>query len=166
MRNHFDFPNLDSLVEAEVKNCNDCQLFTKKSTKNPLCPVYVPSKAWEYVRIDFFGPMPAGEHVLVVQDLCTKSPVAVLLKQSTDAKATTKALDEIFNNFGRPMRYRSDSGPPFNSALLSIHGQYQSHTRPFISLSPSKQSIGDVDETAWQMLENSKSQQAVERTSN
>ena len=41
---------------------------------------YVPSKAWEYVSIDFFGPLPNGEHVLVVQDLCTKYPVAVLIE--------------------------------------------------------------------------------------
>ena len=61
IRNHFDFPGLDTLVEQEVNNCNDCQLFTKKDTKNPLTPVHVPSKAWEYVSIDFSGPMPRGD---------------------------------------------------------------------------------------------------------
>ena len=121
MRNHFDFPNLDHLVETEVKNCNDCQLFTRKAVKNPLTPVYVPNSAWEYVSIDFFGPMPQGEHVLVVQDLCTKYPVAVLLSKGTHAKATINALDEIFTNFGRPTRYRSDNGPPFNSVEFTSY---------------------------------------------
>lgn len=37
--NHFHFPNLDNLVENEVKNCNDCQFFTKKTVKNPSTPV-------------------------------------------------------------------------------------------------------------------------------
>ena len=32
-----------------------------------------------------------------------------------NAKSTIKAIDKIFTNFGRPSRYRSDNGPPFNS---------------------------------------------------
>lgn len=121
IRAHFDFPHLDDLVETEVKNCADCQLFTKKTVKNPLTHVYVPTKAWEYVSVDFFGPMPGGEHVLVVQDLCTKYPVASLLKNGTSAKATIDVLDEIFTNFGRPSRYRSDNGPPFSSAAFTLY---------------------------------------------
>ena len=121
MRNHFDFPHLDNLVEKEVKNCEDCQLFTKKTIKSPLTPVFVPTKAWEYVSIDFFGPMPGGNYVLVVQDLCTKYPVAALLNNGTNAKITINVLDQIFTNFGRPSRYRSDNGPPFNSAAFTSY---------------------------------------------
>ena len=62
-----------------------------------------------------------GEHVLVVQDLCTKYPFAVLLKNGTHAKATIDVIDEIFTNFGRPTRYRSDNGPPFNSKKFTSY---------------------------------------------
>ena len=82
--------------------------------------MFVPSRAWEYVSIDFFGPTPDNEYVLVVQDLCTKYPVASLLK-NTNAKRTIDALDSIFTNFGRPMRYRSDNGPPFSSTLFESY---------------------------------------------
>ena len=115
LRGHFDFQYLDKCVENEVKTCNDCQLFTRKATKAPITPVFVPSEAWEYISIDFFGPMPGGEHVLVVQDLCTKYPVAAILKRDTIAKTTIATLDQIFINFGRPIRYRSDNGSPFDS---------------------------------------------------
>ena len=81
IRSHFSFPHLDKYVEDEIKLCNDCQLFTRKATKAPLTPVFVPSEAWEYISVDFFGPMPGGEHVLLVQDLCTKYPVAALLRK-------------------------------------------------------------------------------------
>ena len=114
VRAHYHFPHLDTLIEAEVEHCHDCQLFTRKATKEPLTPVYVPEKAWEYVSMDFFGPMPNGCHVLVIQDLCTKYPVAVLMKQGTDAKATIKQIDKIFNSYGRTFCYRSDNGPPFD----------------------------------------------------
>ena len=116
LRSHFDFQYMDAAVENEVSTCEDCQLFTRKATKAPLIPVFVPTQAWEYVSIDFFGPMPDQNYVLVVQDLCTKYPVAVLLKQGTSAKMTLDAIDTIFTNFGRPARYRSDNGPPFSSA--------------------------------------------------
>ena len=95
LRSHFDFKRLDELVEKEVFKCNDCQLFTGSATKAPLVPVYVPMEAWEYISIDFFGPMPNGEFVLVVQDLCTKYPVAILLN-NTKAKTAISALDENF----------------------------------------------------------------------
>ena len=80
-------------------------MFTEKGNKALLSPVYVPKQAWDYVSIDFFGPMPSGEHMLVVQDLCTKNPVAVLMKNGTTAKTTVKALEKIFTNLGRPTRY-------------------------------------------------------------
>ena len=115
LRAHFHFPLLDILAENEIKHCHYCNLYTTKAIKEPLVPVYVPSKAWEYVSIDFFGPMPRGEHVLVIQDLCTKYPVTVLIERNTSAKVTIEAIDKIFTNFGRPTRYRSDNGPPFNS---------------------------------------------------
>ena len=63
---HFHFPHLDTLVETEVKYCHDCQLNTNKPTKEPLTPVHVPHKAWEYVSVNFFGPMPNGHHLLVI----------------------------------------------------------------------------------------------------
>ena len=115
LRSHFDFQKLNQLVENEVLKCNDCQLFTGKAIKAPLSPVYVPTEVWEYISIDFYGSMPGGDHILVIQDLCTKYPVAVLLNNDTKAKTTINALDQIFTNFGRPLRYRSDNGPPFAS---------------------------------------------------
>ena len=37
------------------------------------------------------------------------------MRRGTTAKQTIKVIDEIFTNFGRPSRYRSDNGPPFSS---------------------------------------------------
>ena len=67
--------------------------------------------------------MPGGEHILVIQDLCTKYPVAVLLNNDTKAKTTINALDQIFTNFGRPLHYHSDNGPPFASHEFTSYMQ-------------------------------------------
>ena len=93
MRAHFSFPTLDKLIETEVRNCNDCQLFTPKQHKEPLVPVYIPTKAWEYVNEDY---------VLVLQEMCTKYPVAALMQRGTTAKATIRTINQIFTNHGRP----------------------------------------------------------------
>ena len=80
IRSHFALQKLDNHVYSEVKNCKNVQLYNEKGTKASFDSVYVPYQAWEYVSIDFFGPMTSGEHILVVQDLCTKYPVVVLRK--------------------------------------------------------------------------------------
>ena len=80
-----------------------------------MIPVYVPSKAWEYVSIDFFGPLANGEHGISSTRLMYQIPSCCPDGKNTNAKTTIKAIDKIFTNFGRPSRYRSDNGPPFNS---------------------------------------------------
>ena len=104
-------------------------MFTEKGNKALFSPVYVPKQAWNYVSIYFFGPMPSGEHVFVVQDLCTKYPVAVLMKSGTTAKTTVKALEKIFTNLGRPTRYCVNNGPPFDSNDLTKYMESLDITR-------------------------------------
>ena len=65
--------------------------------------------------------MPSGDHVLVIQDLCTKYPVAALMKHSTTAKSTIQVIDKIFTNYERQTQYRSDHGPPFDSSEFTTY---------------------------------------------
>ena len=36
IRSHFWFPTLNKIVESKIKQCNTCQVFTNKSTKEPI----------------------------------------------------------------------------------------------------------------------------------
>ena len=45
IRNHFAFPQVNKIVEDELRTCHDCQIFTTKATKDPLIPVYVPPRS-------------------------------------------------------------------------------------------------------------------------
>ena len=114
LRSHFFIPGLDEKVKAFVETCLDCQTFTNKRIREPIQPNKVPEKCWEEVSVDLFGPLPSSNHIVVVQDLASRFPVAKIVK-STSAKNVIPVLAETYNNFGNPDVQKSDNGPPFNS---------------------------------------------------
>ena len=118
LRSHFWFPKMDKSIENFVENCEDCQMFTNKRTKQPLIPVVAPKRPWNDVSIDLFGPMPDQKHVVVVLDSASRFPAAKIVP-STGAKPVLKALDQIYTDFGQPSSHRTDNGPPFNSEEFS-----------------------------------------------
>ena len=60
------FPNIDSLVEQEVKSCLKCQINTDTTRLNPLVMSEMPNVPWESTAVDFFGPLPSGIYLLVL----------------------------------------------------------------------------------------------------
>ena len=57
-------------------------MFANKKTKEPIKHHEVPQKCWETVAVDLFGPMPSSKHVVVVQDICSRNPVAKLVSST------------------------------------------------------------------------------------
>ena len=64
------FPDIDQMVETTVKSGLPCQASTQGtfSPPEPLQPSPLPEKAWTNVAVDFVGPFPIGEYLLVVVD--------------------------------------------------------------------------------------------------
>jgi hypothetical protein len=117
LRSHFYIRNLDERVKKLVETCLDCQTFTNKNVREPIQPNKVPRKCWEEVSVDLFGPLPSSNHIVVVQDLASRFPVAKIVR-STNAKSVIPVLAETYNNFGSPCTQKSDNGPPFNSHAM------------------------------------------------
>ena len=86
LRNHFYIKDLDIKITKYIRDCSYCQMFTQKTTRHPTEPNSVPEKCWEETSVDLFGPLPSSHHVLVVQDLASRYPVAKVV-QSTNAKS-------------------------------------------------------------------------------
>ena len=118
IRSHFWFPRMNGLVEAELKACKSCQLFTRKGEKEVMGVMPTPEKVWDTVNVDLFGPMPNHKHVLVVQDQLSRYPAAKIVP-STAAKPVLSALDDVYESYGYPGTHRSDNGPPFNSKAFA-----------------------------------------------
>ena len=69
---------------------------------------------WEIVRLDFFGPLPSREYLLVVIGRYSKFP-EVEIERSTKESQVSPKLDTIFATHGIPGVVKSDNSPPFNS---------------------------------------------------
>ena len=61
-------------------------MFNQKTLRHSIETNSVPKKCWEETSVDLFGLLPSSHHVLAVQDLATRFPVARIVK-STNAKS-------------------------------------------------------------------------------
>ena len=100
-----------------VDSCIDCKAFIDKITYEPLFFHKVPSKNWEFVAVDLYGPIPSNNHVVVVQDLGSRFPAAKLVTSPRSTKVIP-ALKEIYNAYGNLEIQISDNGPPFKSKAM------------------------------------------------
>ena len=120
------------MVEDKVNLCESCQLFTPKTTKEPISTQPTSKGPWEEVSIDLFGPMPNRKYILAVQDNFSRFPDAKIVP-STQAKHIILDLKETYNNFGYPECHRTDNGPPFNSNAFATFSKDKgiSHTKVY-----------------------------------
>ncbi len=74
----------------------------------------MPELPWRTVHVDFYGPLPTSEYLLVVVDRYSRFP-EVEIVHSTRASTVIPKLDKIFSVHGIPDIIISDNyGPPFN----------------------------------------------------
>ena len=88
----------------------------KTSRKEPFCCITatpLPRAPWKELSMDFLGPLPSGDYLMVVIDEYSRFP-EVEIVTSTSARSTIPKLDAIFARQGIPDVLKSDNGPPFN----------------------------------------------------
>ncbi|CAB4013208.1 Transposon Ty3-G Gag-Pol poly [Paramuricea clavata] len=89
----------------------------------PLKMTQLPSAPWKEVAMDFLGPFPNGEYLLVVIDAFSRFPEVEVLT-TVSAKAVLPKLDAIFSRQGLPEVLKSDNGPPFNGAEFESYAKH------------------------------------------
>ena len=62
------FPGIDAAVEDSVKRCIPCQANSTRRETQPLAMSTLPRGTWLELSIDFWGPLPTGEYLLVIID--------------------------------------------------------------------------------------------------
>ena len=107
------FPLIDKFVQDEIGKCLACQAIGKENPPEPLKMTKLPDGPWQRLNIDFFGPLPSGEYLLVVIDAYSRFPV-VEITRSAATPAIIPILDKIFAMHGIPLTVKADGGPPFN----------------------------------------------------
>lgn len=112
LRSKVWWPKIDDDVERFVKNCHGCILVAVPDPPEPLKRMELPTEAWQHLALDFLGPLPNGQSILVVIDYYSRYQTAEFMGK-TDAKSTIKVLRKIFNLLGNPMTITCDNGPQF-----------------------------------------------------
>ena len=92
LRNRCWFPSIDSMVEAEVKDCLACQANTDTTHFNPIIPTSLPAHKWAQVAIDFSSKTPTGEYILVAICENTRYPILTLARNLTSKQAIACSL--------------------------------------------------------------------------
>ena len=86
--------------------------------------ITLPTAPWKEVAVDFAGPFPSRDYIVVVVDEFSRFPEVELLT-STSAKAVVPKLDAVFSRQGVPDILKSDNGPPLmgmsSKTLLTIY---------------------------------------------
>ncbi|GFO17917.1 transposon ty3-g Gag-Pol polyprotein [Plakobranchus ocellatus] len=95
------------MVEDHLKGCLPCQA----SVNTHMSPL--PKRLWDELSVDFAGPFPTGEYLLIVIDDYSRFP-EVEIVNSTSPRSVTPKLNQIFARFGTPSVLKSDNGSPFN----------------------------------------------------
>ena len=114
MREKVYFPHIDKLTKDTLDWCIPCQAVGQPAPPQPLQVLELPTGPWKKIHIDFYGPMPTGEYLLVIIDRYSCFPIVEIVK-STRAKTIIPKLDKTFAAHGLPNQITKDNGPPFNS---------------------------------------------------
>ena len=115
------WPTLNHDVEEFIKHCHPCQVNTApKSHSQPLELPETPQNNWEKLAVDFNGPLPSGESILVIIDYKSRFPIPVPLK-STTTKIIIKEMEQVFTMLGYQEKLVSNNGPQFTSNDFEIY---------------------------------------------
>ena len=133
LREKVYWPSMGSDIEKHVSDCIPCLANSKDTRPEPLKPSVLPEQPWSEIAIDFYGPLPTGEKLLVITDLYSRFPFIEFMK-NTDANNVIIRLEQLFTTYGYASRVRSDNGPPYNSSTLKSY--FENHNIEHIKITP------------------------------
>ena len=94
-------PLIDSLVKSEIEGCIPCQATGRPKPTQPQKCAKLLQENFDTVYMDFLGPLPTGETLLVLIDGRSRYPVTKIMKK-TDASHLIPCLKKIFATLDYP----------------------------------------------------------------
>ncbi|XP_038106252.1 uncharacterized protein K02A2.6-like [Culex quinquefasciatus] len=134
LRDRCWWPGIDTDAVQTCKSCEGCRLVQVPDAPEPMSRRSLPEKAWVDVALDFLGPMPGGEYVLVVIDYYSRYTELAVMNKIT-ARETINQLKRMFRVWGPPRTITLDNAKQFVSTELheycQLNGIHLNHTTPY-----------------------------------
>ena len=115
LRSKVWWPGIDAEAEKYCKSCHGCQLVSRPDPVEPMVRTTLPQGPWQDLAMDFLGPLPNGDNILVVVDYFSRYFEVKFMKSITTINLIG-ALEDIFSIHGLPFSISSDNGPQFKSS--------------------------------------------------
>ncbi|XP_058456697.1 uncharacterized protein K02A2.6-like [Malaya genurostris] len=128
------WPNMDNEIIKVCEKCEGCRLVQIPDPPEPMQRRPLPDKPWIDIAIDFLGPLPSGEYILVVIDYFSRH-VDIEVMTVITAKETIKRLCKIFGLWGVPRTITLDNAKQFVAGefhdFCKLKGIHLNHTSPY-----------------------------------
>lgn len=128
------WPRMDEEVRRKVLSCRGCTLVSIPEKPEPMIRKELPDEAWSDIAVDFLGPMPTGEHLMVIIDYYSRY-MEIEIMPTITATETVKRWDRIFTRLGYPRTILMDNGRQFVSKAVEeychLNGIKKMHTTPY-----------------------------------
>jgi hypothetical protein len=140
-RDRYYWPKLFTDVNAKVRDCNPCQLFSgkQKIPALPLVPIKIEAmfQQWGLDFIDEIHLHSSAQHkwILTATDYFTKWVEAIPMRNAIDTVVIGFLEENILSRFGCPQKIVTDNAQAFKSMSLVIFlSKIQYCTRAFHNL--------------------------------
>ena len=118
------FPGINERVEQTIHKCLACQsAYSKPGPFELLRMSDLPPGAWQNLSMDFCGPLPTGEYLMVIMDEYSRYPNVEIVK-SVSANTVIPVLDKVLSTFGCCKVIKTDNGSPFNSHAFAKFAEH------------------------------------------
>lgn len=128
------WPGIDQDAVNVCETCEGCRLVQIPDPPEPMQRRALPDRPWVDLAIDFLGPMPTGEYVLVVIDYYSRYMELEIMHKIT-AQETIKRLKRIFRTWGPPRTITLDNAKQFVSLefeeFCKQSGIHLNHSSPY-----------------------------------
>ncbi|XP_058459398.1 uncharacterized protein K02A2.6-like [Malaya genurostris] len=134
LRDKYWWPNMDHAAIRVCDRCEGCRLVHAADPPEPMARRTIPEKPWVDLAIDFLGPLPTNEYVLVVIDYYSRYMELEIMSKIT-ACETVRKLRKIFRTWGYRRTITLDNAKQFVSKEFSDFctsiGVVLNHTTPY-----------------------------------
>ena len=103
------YPTMDGMVENIICACHECAINTSNTHTEPLQMSALSKGPWMNISLDFCGPLPSGDYLVVIVDEYSRFPVVETTRNLT-ADKIIPIIDNIFAMFAYSIVMKTDNG--------------------------------------------------------